>query len=174
MKTKAIFLDIDGVLNCDETTEKTPGGCVGISDLLCKRLRRLIKTAFSDSKAVIILTSSWKYLSPEDADYEYMLSILRGAGAESVDITTDPNNNSLRRGQGIIDYLASHDEIEQYVIIDDYYFDMTDPLRQRLVLTDERVGLTDEDVITAGEILKGNLLPTDYYKGLIKQRGYYR
>ncbi len=172
---RVVFLDIDGVLNSYRTTVKTPEGCVGISDTLCKKLRRLIDSAQDpDNDVKVVLTSSWKYMDTSDDDYKYMISKLRKAKAEPIGITCEPDNNSLKRGQGITSYLSEHTEVVQYVILDDYMFDMSDDLAQHLVLTDECVGLTDSDIEAAINILNGEILPADYYKEINKERGYYR
>ena len=172
---KIVFLDIDGVLNSYRTTVKTPEGCVGISDTLCKRLRKLIDVAGdSEDEVKVVLTSSWKYMDSSDEDYKYMISKLKKVKAEPIGITKEPDNNSLKRGQGILGYLAEHEDVFQYVILDDYMFDITNDLSRHLVLTDECVGLTDSDVETAINILNGELLPSDYYKEINKERGYYR
>lgn len=61
------------------------------------------------------------------------------------------------------------------VILDDYIFDFREAgLTPHLVLTDEVVGLTQEDVLMAIDILNGNLLPKDHYDEIGKERGYYR
>lgn len=172
---KVVFLDIDGVLNSYRTIVKTPEGCVGISDTLCRKLRKIIDSSRdSDNEVKVVLTSSWKYMGPLDEDYKYMISKLKKAKAEPIGITKDPDKNSLKRGQGIIAYLEGHDDIVQYVILDDYMFDMTDDLVRHLILTDECVGLTDSDVEAAINILNGEILAADYYKEINKERGYYR
>ena len=73
---KAILLDINGVLNSYCTTERSPAGCVGISDYLCSKLRQLIEIVEEKTSEApqVILTSSWKEIDPEDEDYKYRLS----------------------------------------------------------------------------------------------------
>ncbi len=110
---KAIFLDIDGVLNNRRTRTKTPERCTGISEPLLKRLGRIVESTMetSDDKTEIVLTSSWKYLDSAEADYKYMCSKLKKAVIESLEVTRDPGGNSLNRGQGIIDYISENPEI---------------------------------------------------------------
>ena len=173
---KVIFLDIDGVLNNRRTRTKTPDGFTGISDSLCKRLRKIIESVFEETgkKPEVVLTSSWKYLKTTEADYIYMLSKLKKAKAIPIGITKEREGNSIKRGQGIIDYLSENHGVRQYVILDDYIFDMQDELMQHLVLTDEADGLTDSDVKMAIDILKGELLPMEQYEDVVKERGYFR
>lgn len=173
---RVIFLDIDGVLNNSRTRTKTPEGYIGISNSLTRRLRRIIETVLEDTndKPEVVLTSSWKYMEPNSADYTYMRSKLKKAGIKLIGITKEPENDSLKRGQGIIAYLSDNPVVTRYVILDDYMFDMKDELAQHLVLTDEAEGLTDSDVEIAVSILKGELLPVGHYTGIEKDRGYYR
>ncbi len=103
-----------------------------------------------------------------------MLKKLSRANASPIGMTNEPEDDSQKRGQGVWMYLNDHNEITQYVILDDYMFDMSDDLARHLVLTDEQVGLTDSNVDTAIAILNGELLPDNYYEGLKKERGYYR
>ena len=56
LRKKYVFLDIDGVLNDDNTTEKSPTGFTGIDDTLLQNLKDLIE----ETKAEIVLTSTWK------------------------------------------------------------------------------------------------------------------
>ena len=72
---KAIFLDIDGVLNNLFTDEFTPDGFVGISETLSDRLTNIIGTDPDEIK--VVLSSSWKLMEEGTADYEYMMLRLR-------------------------------------------------------------------------------------------------
>ena len=108
-------------------------------------------------------------------DYSYMMEMLREVNAEPVGITEEPDDEGLLRAQGIIQYLEAADNVTGYVILDDYIFDFKEAgLTPHLVLTDEVVGLTQEDVLMAIDILNGKLLPDDYYNEISKERGYYR
>lgn len=173
---KVIFLDIDGVLNNSRTRTKSPDGCIGISNPLCKRLGRIIESVLEETgeKPEVVLTSSWKYLETTEADYTYMLTKLEKAGAKLLGATKEPEDNSIKRGQGISDFLSENPDITHYVIIDDYLFDMQDKMARHLVLTDATKGLTDADVELTVDILKGNLLPLGHYEDVVKERAYYR
>ena len=52
---KIIFLDIDGVLNCQKSQSKC-GGLIGIDDKKVKVLRKIVES----TNAKIVLCSSWK------------------------------------------------------------------------------------------------------------------
>ncbi len=57
---RVIFLDIDGVLNNCRTRTKSPDGCTGISNSLCKRFRKIIESLLKETgeKPEVVLTSS--------------------------------------------------------------------------------------------------------------------
>lgn len=127
----AVFLDIDGVLNSKTTCERTPGWHVGIDDLRVAVLAEAIRK-YGNTK--IILSSDWKDLRPEDEDYDYLISKLEKYGLKLAGKTTDHWHN---RGEGILKYLESHPEIDEYVILDDNKFDFNDYPRlwERLLIT---------------------------------------
>ncbi len=104
----------------------------------------------------------------------YMLAKLEKAGVRPIGVTKEPEDNSLKRGQGISDFLSENADITHYVIIDDYLFDMQDEMARHLVLIDEIKGLTESDAEVAIGVLKGDLLPRGQYDEVVKDRGYYR
>ena len=165
---KYIFLDIDGVLNNESTTTKSPDGFVGLSSNLGKRLRKIIKS----TRAKVVLTSSWKDSSSEQ-DYNYLLRKLKLYLAIPVAKISEPNGSMFARGAGINAFLKEN-ECEQFVILDDFTFDFKEQgLFPHLVLTSPERGLTDEDVDKAVNILNGHLLPEDAYDEMLVQ-GYHR
>ena len=128
----AVFLDIDGVLNTRTTCQHTPDGYTGIDDARVEILANVIK--MYDSYEVILI-SDWKEMGEYDDDYLYLLEKLDLYGLDISGKTKDQGNN---RGKGIIKYLQSHPEIDDYVILDDHEFDFMDytQLWERLLLTD--------------------------------------
>ena len=162
---KVIFLDIDGVLNSFKTTSRTPSGYRGVSNSLVKRLQKLIKS----TGAVVVLTSSWKH--SDDMDLAYLYKKL--GSAKPVDRTYDPEDRDSRRGAGINAWLESH-EVEEFVILDDYSFEFKEQgLMPHLILTDETVGLTDDDTLNAFDVLNGHLIPEELYEERLMW-GYHR
>ena len=127
----AVFLDIDGVLNSRTTCERTPDYHVGIDDLRVAVLAGVIKKY---GPTEIVLSSDWKELRPEADDYVYLITKLAKYGLELAGKTTDHYNN---RGEGIQQYLESHPEIREYVVLDDNTFDFRDysNIWERLLLT---------------------------------------
>ena len=127
----AVFLDIDGVLNSRTTCERTHDYHVGIDDLRVAVLAESIKKYGSTE---IVLSSDWKELRSEEDDYIYLILKLAKYGLELAGKTTDHYNN---RGEGIQQYLESHPEIDEYVVLDDNEFDFRDyqNIWERLLLT---------------------------------------
>ena len=128
----AVFLDVDGVLNTKTTCQHTPDGYTGIDDARVKILANAIK--MYDCYEVI-LTSDWKKMGEYDDDYLYLLEKLDLYGLDIAGKTKDQGNN---RGEGIINYLEAHPEIDDYVILDDHKFDFMNYTRlwERLLVTD--------------------------------------
>ena len=126
-----VFLDIDGVLNTKTTVQRTPEGYTGIDDA---RVEVLANTIQKCGGADIILSSDWKEMKTTDEDYRYLVSKLARYGLTISGQTQDSKHN---RGAGIVTYLESHSEIEEYVILDDCKFDFKDykKLWERLLLT---------------------------------------
>ena len=153
---KAIFLDIDGVLNNASTTDEV-FGCFGIDDLLVRRLKNIVDA----TEAEIYLVSTWKDRWYKDADkkclqdifadhldakfYEYGLKITDKLENEDID--------SDARGKLIKEFLKTN-EMQKFVILDDVQFDyIYEHLEKHFIQTDSKFGLTEEDVKKAIEIL---------------------
>lgn len=130
-KNFVVFLDVDGVLNTRTTVQRTPQGYTGIDDA---RVRVLASTINKYGGGDIVLSSDWKTLRENDEDYLYLVNKL---GVQGLTITGKTEDNNRNRGAGILEYLAKHPEIEEYVILDDNVFDFKDnrKLWERLLLT---------------------------------------
>ena len=117
---KVIFLDIDGVLNC-QSSKSSCHGMMGIDDDKVKRLKELVNT----TGAKIVLTSTWKTdwqkVHKEQQGYmaEYLDKKLKRHGLVIMDKT---DSNSINRGKGILDWIQGK-KIESFVILDDEDFD---------------------------------------------------
>lgn len=127
----AVFLDIDGVLNTRTTVERTPDGYTGIDDARVDIIAKAVRK-YGDTD--IVLSSDWKELKQEDDDFIYLTSKLEKQGLKLAGKTSDHWNN---RGEGILRYLDSHPEIDEFVILDDNRFDFQDypKLWERLLIT---------------------------------------
>ena len=127
----AVFLDIDGVLNTKTTVEGTPAGHTGIDDARVDILAKVVKKY---GNVDIILTSDWKDLRSDNADFRYLISKLEKQGLKLAGKTT---GNWSDRGEGILRYLELHPEIDDFVILDDHKFDFKDHriLWEKLLIT---------------------------------------
>lgn len=162
---RVIFLDIDGVLNhpgtyCEDAPwkqEPEDGPLrVPIAPECMKRLNRLVAT----SGASIVISSSWRLFSrwqdlgPALVRYGLQAEVI----GETPDLVNDPvwldawrtrngapfHYERLERGTEILEWLAAHPEVTEFVILDDCS-DMAE-LRPWLVYTDPVTGLDDPDV----------------------------
>lgn len=164
MKKNVIFLDIDGVLNSEDSTDKI-GLVKGISDKYIKILKDIVDIFNAD----IILSSSWKSYWNNDLinsntdihNYgEYINEKLNKFGLKISDKTEDYNWS--KRPIEILSYLSSHPEIENYIILDDEDFSWKhfnldshwiDTSNEDLVWNLRNDGLKEEHI----EYIKNNL-----------------
>ena len=152
----AIFLDVDGVLNCLSTKEFIPGTEIfGVEDEKAAILKRISDLA---GGAVIVLTSTWKMTwekdGPKDFDSEYLVRKLADHGLTISDKTDDDWTD---RGAGILRYLDAHPEITSFLILDDQAFDFKAlRLKKYLIRTSFAAngGLNERHVWQAERILK--------------------
>lgn len=159
---KVIFLDIDGVLNC--STSKSfciddDGRVIkGVDSDKVKRLAKIVES----TGAQIILSSDWKdkwnkyYTSSKPSHAKYLDNHLYKKGRLTIkDKTPSTSKGSWFRGEEILTYLRLHQDIENYVILDDTFFEDFDNknIIDHLIITDYKYGLTDENVKQAIEIL---------------------
>ena len=156
---KILFLDIDGVLNADEDfggrskPNPTIGGMMGIASARVRRLKKIVEA--TDAK--IVLVSSWKrhYLC-QDMFGKYLRNKLRKEGLEIYDTTLDSEKQkgSWYRGTGMLNWLATHEEAKDWIVLDDEIFcDYDETIKRHLVKTSYLTGLTDELVDKAIEML---------------------
>lgn len=161
---KVIFLDIDGVLNCATSRSS----CIDVDGRVIKgidsdKVKRLAKIVEATG-AQIILSSDWKdgwskyYTSPKPSHAKYLDNHLYKKGRLTIkDKTPSTHKGSWFRGEEILSYLRLHKDVENYVILDDTFFEdfSIKEISEHLVLTDYKVGLTDADVEKAIRILRG-------------------
>ena len=168
MKT-VIFLDIDGVLNRDETPNRI-GGRRGIEGSLVWKLREIVLFLNAD----IVLSSSWKNfwdksLINDGVDnwrgrspkrYGRYLNLRLGKYGLKISDKTDDFCQWTNRPEEIRDYIDRHPEIDRYVILDDEDFsweELADHVvktqwedsngRLHLGLNDENVNYIKENII---------------------------
>ena len=139
---RIIFADIDGVCNSVQsakqyrTWSKLDPDCIA-------RLNGLVER----TGAKIVISSAWRF-----GDTEELAELLQHQGITGPIIGETPWMPKEARGREIQTWLDRHPgEIESFVILDDDS-DMVH-LAPYHVKTDIEVGLTDEDVARAEEIL---------------------
>lgn len=148
-----IFLDVDGVLNSDSTTEYTPNGFVGVSNENIEVLKKILNV----SGAKIILTSTWRLDWERNyencaTDGKYLVDRLKEFGIEITDKI--PGEERLAyRGEEIDTYVKQHNLKNWIVIDDEYFFDFnmyqiySEGENPRLLMTDYRYGLQPSDIV---------------------------
>ncbi len=160
---KVIFIDIDGVVNCNEDfggrgkPNPTIGGLMGIAGARVRKLKKIVEA--TDAK--IVLVSSWKrhyvqYINTKDDMYgKYLRNKFRKFSLDIFDTTLDyETKGSWYRGTGIFNWLAKH-EVENWIVLDDEIFcDYEETIKRHLVKTSYLTGLTDELTDKAIEMLK--------------------
>ena len=144
---KIVFLDIDGVLNCEGSRSRC-AGYRGIDDKKAENLAKIVKA----TGAEIVLISTWKedWRKTDKARQgmmaNYLDKKLKQQGVTALDKTRDYiGERYLSRGEGILDYLMNSN-VGNYVILDDFQFDYDScGLTGNYVKTDNyNGGLTEE------------------------------
>ena len=164
---KVIFLDIDGVLNNNDT-EESINGWVFVDDNLIENLAYVIEK----TDAVVVLSSSWRsgYYgmqkgAPDDDEqwgiYEYKALVER-LKKHSVHIyghTRWPESSN--RGEEIKAWLDEHN-VKDFVILDDYDARISEYFPDNFVKTDWRYGLTMTSALKALMILDDPQYPCPF------------
>ncbi len=157
---KAIFLDIDGVLNTYYTKELTSTDATFVDDKKLKILKEIIDR----TGAKIVLSSTWRIgwehleLGMKNTWYAKDFIELRDKfkefGINLYDKTPILDNFMRRRGEEIKMYLDNNKEdIDGYVIIDDLPGKWLRPCSSHLLQTSEYKGLQEKHVKVAERIL---------------------
>lgn len=138
---KIIFLDVDGVLNFQNSQSK-------IEDEKVKLLKHIV----NETNAQIVLSSDWRYwLNTDDEDVDLLIRTLSKYGMEIISST--PITKHGYRGAEIYQWINEWqgDAISKFVILDDK--NDIKPYMDRLVQTDFDCGLTNKDIAIAIELL---------------------
>lgn len=163
---KVIFLDVDGVLNCD-TTEETINGWTFVDDYKIKLIRHIM----TKTDAKVVLSSSWRsgyygletgHSNTDEAwgiiEYEALVERCGQLGVWFFGCTKWPESSD--RGREIKEWIdvqntAGNDayKVSSFVILDDYDMNISTYFPDNFVKTDPSVGLTDEDARKAISIL---------------------
>jgi hypothetical protein len=116
---KTIFLDVDGVLNSNDT-EDVFRGFIGLDYSGIKLLREIVDA----TGAKIVLVSTWKLSWDKDGSRpdslgSYLDSRLAEEGLTIIDKTDYAGIHD--RGYGIVDWLSKH-PTESWIVLDDEIF----------------------------------------------------
>lgn len=182
---KVIFLDIDGVMNCQEEMlailAQNPKARDKVdlpSPAKCKLLKQLV----DETGARLVLSSSWR-LSLNAIQklidlFESYSLILSGFTCHEVDSKKFKNTpyEDIKpryqhnigdfgtyiedRGAEIAAWLLDHPTVENFVILDDESSDILNWHPNNLVKTSLYSGLTKEDILKCIEILNGGSYET--------------
>lgn len=117
-----VFLDVDGVLNTDSTSDRSPMNYVGIE----QGKVRILHTILEQNDAILVLTTTWKRTwsrsLPEmtmDKDCVYMVTKFAEENVFACDKTDD---DGYDRGHGIARWLQKHPH-KGWIVLDDEKFD---------------------------------------------------
>lgn len=147
---KVIFLDIDGVLNCElwqmasedwEEDIKNDVPPVSVAAVMC--LNEIIKR----TGASVVISSTWRNLTTR----EKLVGKLESCGFKGAVIGQTPGRGG-HRGSEIRCWLIDHPEVTHFVILDDDS-DM-EPFFAHFVKTQYETGLLDTHVDQAVAILE--------------------
>ncbi len=132
---KIIFLDIDGVLNSDEYFDKIKNLNInGIENDIDVSKIVLLKKSLDETGAKIVLTSSWRYTRKAQELKQLLLSY-----GIIVDCTPFIDNE---RGIEIKKWLQEHNDIQDFLILDDEIFDSYDEkLMKKLIKISDTNGI---------------------------------
>lgn len=144
---KVIFLDVDGVLNNPRTKTRTRDGWRFVDDYLVERLAQIVRA----TQAKIVLSSSWR--EGWDDNEIYFQDLRRKLISYNIPLQDRTGEQRKTRAQEITEYLAQHPEITNYVILDDVP-DFSSIGYKNVVLTNDLLGLTEQNVKEAIEILE--------------------
>lgn len=147
---KVIFLDVDGVLNSHRTIRRTTGGYIFVGNKQMKRLKHII----NKTGAKVVLSSDWRYDRDDpkyNGDFLDLKKELLKYGIRFYGFT--PELPSAHRGMEIDCWLKEHDEVSNFVILDDRAD--IEPNKDHWVQTTMSRGLGVEEAKSAIRILNG-------------------
>lgn len=139
---KVIFLDFDGVITTPPRWKLNPDKI------------KWIKKLVEETDAKIVVSSSWRHGINRNFDYEIEINpqnkeIINWLRNNIYDIT--PSGSSVR-GKEIELWLIDHQDIENYIIIDDDG-DMLDNQLFHFIQTDWQTGFTEREYELAYRVL---------------------
>lgn len=151
---KAIFLDVDGILNSDEYFDSvSDSDDDSIENEIDMDKIKLLKEAVDLTDAQVVLSSSWRYTRKAQSLRELLI--------ENGIVTDVAPFLQNKRGLEIKSWLKNNPDVDDFVILDDEVFDSYDDfLLSKLIKTSD----------SNGKGFGRGLLPKDVDK-IVKQLG---
>lgn len=141
-KINVIFLDIDGVCNCKNTTQRSRG-FIGIDPYLAFLVGKII--LYTECK--VVLSSSWRHFGDGVMEIKQQICPLYDV-TPTLGFDEETRGLSMKhelRGTEIKKWLSEHNEVDKYVIIDDEN-DMLPEQQEFFYKTSWDTGITEEIV----------------------------
>ena len=161
---KVIFLDIDGVLNSNFWND-THQREISDGTLVDEEKVKILATLVNRTGAKIILHSGWRFwfdakLKPLRVEAERLVERLAKEGLSLDGLTPDLTTEEIRRtkkfslvkADEILAWLKLHDDVDGWIVLDDLELHNCQ-VELHQVKTDQRIGLTVDDVKLAEKIL---------------------
>jgi hypothetical protein len=152
---KIIFLDIDGVLNCDRYIYTHNCFGIGIDPSRTALVADIVKA----SGAKIVLTTSWRsHWSENPAECDAMGREINTAfAAQGISVYSKTPHLYYNREEEIKTWLEDNPNVTEFVVIDDMWL-KDDELDEHFVRTSPFLGgICEDDALAAIEILKGRI-----------------
>jgi hypothetical protein len=127
---KVLFLDVDGVLNCEEAFRNEKYREISPYIIEAEKVA-MVQRIVSETGCSIVLSSTWR-------NHEEGKKNVRDRGIDFIDCTP---NTSFMRGVEIKLWLDHHPEVTKHAILDDDSDMLPD---QKLFQTSWKTGLTDK------------------------------
>ena len=164
VKQPIVFLDVAGVLATSRYLDTIRASCKSPSKFrldpeCCARLKSLVQS----TGAHVVLTTIWRR---RDEDLLHLLRYLFENNYNIPVIGFVPNSSDSWREDEINAWLCDNFVAHNcFVILDDESLDL-ESMEDHLVVVDNNVGLTDNDVQTAEKIIEANRESLDAVKDL--------
>ena len=160
-KPKIIFLDIDGVLNNEDSDLIYLGeDSVSYGGFFCPELVDKLNTIIENTNASIVLSSTWRL--GLDITKAQQLTVEMNIKGEVIGVTDAIWDSHVLRGNEIYKWILDNENLvgkyydyKDYLILDDDS-DMLYWQRNNFVQTNGLKGLTDSNVMESIAILNGD------------------
>ena len=160
---KIIFLDFDGVLNSERYIKTRVDG-IGINPQKMLLLKRIC----DETKAKIVLTTSWREHWDKDSSLcDSIGNLINNIFGEYSLNIYDKTEKLATREEEIEAFINKHTDIESFVVLDDAFLS-SPTLKNNFIKTSfYKDGLCENDVIKATEILNAPNFEKEFF-GAIK------